>query len=73
MLAIQGGVCAICRKECKSGRELAVDHDHETGAVRSLLCMNCNRAIGWLQDDPDLLMAATEYLLSHRNVLRGLA
>lgn len=72
MLTAQDGVCAICHKACKSGRELAVDHDHETGEVRALLCMNCNRAIGWLQDDPDLLMKATDYLLRHRNVLRGL-
>jgi hypothetical protein len=72
MLEAQGGVCAICHKACKSGRELAVDHDHETGEVRALLCMNCNRAIGWLQDNPDLVMAAADYLLRYRNVLRGL-
>jgi hypothetical protein len=72
LLALQGGVCAICSQPCKSGRELAVDHDHQTGQVRALLCMNCNRAIGWLQDRPELLMSATEYLLRFRNVLKGL-
>jgi hypothetical protein len=72
LLELQGGVCAICNQTCKSGRDLAVDHDHQTGQVRALLCMNCNRAIGWLQDKPELLMSATEYLLRFRNVLKGL-
>jgi hypothetical protein len=67
MLAQQNGVCAICGDRCKSGRALAVDHDHVTGEVRGLLCMNCNRAIGWLNDDPDLIMRAAEYVLSYRN------
>jgi hypothetical protein len=66
MLARQNGVCAICGTVCKSGRALAVDHDHITGEVRGLLCMNCNRAIGWLNDDPDLIMRAAEYVLSNR-------
>jgi hypothetical protein len=65
MNAAQGGVCAICRKPCKSGRQLAVDHDHKTGAVRALLCIPCNNGIGNFQDDPDLLSAAVEYLARH--------
>lgn len=73
MEAAQDGKCAVCHLACKSSRSLAVDHDHVTGQVRGLLCMNCNRAIGWLQDNPDLLMDAAAYLLSHRNVLEGIA
>jgi hypothetical protein len=46
MFEAQGGLCAICKKECPSGRNLAVDHDHETGAVRALLCVVCNRNLG---------------------------
>lgn len=61
MLTAQGGVCAICGN-ADERRMLSVDHDHATGAVRGLLCSNCNRAIGWLHDDPDLLRAAIEYL-----------
>jgi len=41
LLKLQGGKCAICRARPKSKR-LAVDHDHQTGAVLGLLCSNCN-------------------------------
>ena len=41
---------------------LCVDHDHNTGLVRGLLCNNCNRAIGLLQDNPELLDKASEYV-----------
>lgn len=58
----QNGVCKICERKCVSGRELSVDHDHESGDVRGLLCVNCNRAIGNLQDDPELLIKAAKYL-----------
>lgn len=69
MEAAQDGKCAVCGEKCKSGRSLAVDHNHETGEIRALLCMNCNRAIGWMQDDPDRLMAAAAYLLRYQDVL----
>lgn len=62
MLAEQGGVCAICQQGCSSGRRLAVDHDHETGVVRGLLCARCNAGIGQLREDPETLRAAIVYL-----------
>lgn len=43
-------------------RTLAVDHDHETGCLRGLLCEGCNRGIGLLRDDPDLLRRAADYI-----------
>lgn len=46
MLTAQGGVCAICRGSCPTGRSLAVDHDHTTGAIRGLLCVRCNQGLG---------------------------
>lgn len=63
----QGGVCAACgrpEKEKRSGRvrELAVDHCHRTGAIRGLLCGNCNRGIGKFEDNPELLRKAADYL-----------
>ena len=60
MLFEQSYVCAICHKPCS--KALAVDHDHKTGAVRGLLCMNCNHGLGKFKDDPNLLMAAIKYL-----------
>lgn len=59
----QGGVCLICGQP-EPGRRgrLHVDHDHETGIIRGLLCCNCNRAIGYLGDDPDRADALAAYL-----------
>lgn len=66
LLRDQGGVCGICKRkpeDCTTdGRNLHVDHDHDTGAIRGVLCHNCNIGIGCLQDDPDLLRAALDYL-----------
>lgn len=45
ILAYQGNACAICRRPPKSGKRLAVDHDHQTGFVRGLLCFMCNRRV----------------------------
>ena len=62
MLERQSGGCAICGGVNANGRFLSVDHDHETGALRGLLCNNCNAAIGLLKDSPAILKAAGAYL-----------
>lgn len=64
MLAAQDGACAICRQQQTDPRKkrLAVDHCHETGTVRGLLCEKCNRGIGLLGDNLASLRAATIYL-----------
>lgn len=67
MLETQNSVCAICRKPCSTGRSLAVDHNHETGIIRSLLCRNCNVSIGLMKEDPELLRAAANYLELHKS------
>ena len=63
----QDGLCAICNEpETMTYRGkrkvLSIDHDHETGKVRGLLCAACNFAIGKFRDDPALLRAAADYL-----------
>lgn len=47
MLRAQGGVCAICKKPPK-GNRLHVDHCHETGRIRGLLCVSCNSKLEWM-------------------------
>lgn len=54
----QQGRCAICRRE----KPLEVDHSHETGEVRGLLCGSCNRALGLMKDDPEALSVAADYV-----------
>jgi len=62
MLEKQGGCCAICRREARTDTSLHVDHCHETGAIRGLLCFDCNAGLGKFQDDPAILQAAIAYL-----------
>jgi hypothetical protein len=59
MVALQDGRCAICGRGDES---LGVDHNHATGVVRGLLCSECNKGIGLLREDPDVLQRAVEYL-----------
>lgn len=59
MLIEQNGRCAICLCPMESPH---VDHDHNTGAVRGLLCKWCNLAIGYMKDDAARLRAAADYL-----------
>lgn len=65
MLEEQGGACYIC-KQPPAKRALDIDHDHETGKVRGLLCSNHNRALGLLGDDIMLLLRSVEYLVKAR-------
>jgi len=65
MLESQLGGCAICavpHQDGVKGKGLCVDHCHESGAVRGLLCRQCNSALGLLKDDPVKLRKAAEYL-----------
>lgn len=58
LLEAQGHACAICRHVGK----LNIDHDHATGKVRALLCHKCNAGIGLLNESPELLRVAANYL-----------
>lgn len=65
ILAKQKGKCAICgstTSKAKQAKYLYVDHDHNTGEIRGLLCNNCNFGIGQFKDDVNLLLKAVEYL-----------
>ncbi len=64
MLEAQGGRCLLCGKPHGEGRSgvLHVDHDHDTGRVRGLLCTRCNRVIGMADEDPDLLTRMASYV-----------
>jgi hypothetical protein len=61
MLYKQGGKCGICGS-VSNGKRLAIDHDHETGRVRGLLCQQCNTALGLFKDQVELLKKAIDYL-----------
>jgi len=60
LLDAQDGVCAIC--SAADNKKLSVDHDHDTGEVRGLLCHKCNSGIGLLGDKVDALQRAIDYL-----------
>lgn len=61
MLEAQGGTCAVCPAPASH-----VDHCHTTGKVRGLLCRACNVTLGNMQDDPERLRRAAEYLIRSR-------
>jgi len=61
LLESQEHSCRICNKHLNQSN-LNVDHNHDTGEVRGLLCNNCNRGIGHLQDSIEILESAVEYL-----------
>lgn len=81
LLNEQDGRCAICRKhwrDCKAAKHsrhdnvflqhLYVDHDHDTGRVRGLLCNNCNCAIAFLKEDIDRIQYVEAYLRKHKGM-----
>jgi len=63
----QGGICIVCgcaiqTQKNEGGNAAAVDHDHNTGKVRGLLCTKCNMGIGLFKEDSGLLRKAANYL-----------
>lgn len=58
-----GDVCSVCGGDGRNSRgTIHIDHDHNTGEVRGVLCMRCNQALGLLLDDVNILRAAIDYL-----------
>lgn len=68
LLAEQGGTCKCCKVPNPGGRGWHVDHCHQTGVVRGVLCHKCNLGIGLFNDDPELLEATAKYLRSYPTV-----
>jgi len=62
MSRAQRHCCGICRTPAAT-RRLSIDHCHETGKVRGLLCTKCNTALGKFNDDPQRVLRAAQYLL----------
>lgn len=67
MIARSGGKCDLCEREfgTEPGTQRCIDHCHETGTVRGLLCFSCNVALGHFRDSPDIIHSAIEYLQKH--------
>lgn len=66
MVENQNGVCAICGDINKNGDRLVVDHDHETGEIRNLLCHRCNLLLGLIKENMVILQSVTNYLKKHK-------
>jgi RNase P subunit RPR2 len=62
LFEIQNGVCIICANPAANGKDLAIDHNHKTGEVRWLLCLQCNRGLGLFGDSINRLEQAVLYL-----------
>jgi len=62
MLIAQDHCCDLCGER----RQLVVDHNHQTGRVRALLCAPCNTALGLLKEDTTRIWRAMEYVVAHR-------
>lgn len=62
-LVLQNSQCAICKvKLLDHGHYTHLDHCHKTGKLRAFLCTNCNRGLGYFQDNVEFLSSAAQYL-----------
>jgi len=73
LMSLQNGMCAICGYSDTSDKNKfpLVDHCHQTGKVRGLLCMNCNQALGKFKDSTSNLTAAMAYLIRNKPLNLG--
>ena len=71
---LQGRKCAVCQTSTGASKRLAVDHNHDTGEVRGLVCGRCNHnLLGAAHDTTDILQRALDYLRNPpaRAILKG--
>lgn len=67
MFDAQQGLCAICNRDMKMLGNSQVDHNHETGQIRALLCGNCNRALGLIGENLNTAQKIVAYLVSRES------
>ncbi|MGH7240815.1 MAG: endonuclease VII domain-containing protein [Candidatus Saccharimonadales bacterium] len=68
MFEAQKGQCAICEThQSKLKHRLSVDHNHKTGTIRSLLCENCNHALGLVRESSEIAIKLSLYIQQHNN------
>ena len=66
MSKLQNHKCLICgRHKSEFKKCLCVDHNHDTGKIRGLLCSNCNMALGLLKDDINIIKNMVDYVLKY--------
>jgi uncharacterized membrane protein YvbJ len=68
--AIYSDLCAVCGKpetDKRNGkiRMLSIDHNHDTGKIRGMLCGKCNKALGLLDENIDILLSMIKYIAKH--------
>lgn len=69
MLTSQDNSCATCKTKDPGGphKIFQVDHDHETGAIRGLLCYRCNHGISCFRESVEIIEAVVDYLRADRS------
>lgn len=65
----QNAKCAACHDTLQGGRREAIDHSHESGVVRGILCCWCNKALGHAKENADRLRALASYVEQHAEVI----
>lgn len=65
MLGKQEGLCAICSSVLDRGKYTHVDHDHNSGRVRAILCSGCNAGLGHFKENAESLRLAANYVQDH--------
>jgi hypothetical protein len=65
MVERQNHKCAICQNVFTEDNDACVDHNHQTGKTRQLLCSFCNSGLGYFRDNPQILLEAKTYLEKH--------
>lgn len=63
ILVKQENKCSICNNELDLGKGTHLDHEHETGYSRGILCTNCNKGLGFFKDDINIMARAIAYII----------